>query len=447
MTLVRTKPGTILGAGLAIVFAAATASGQALISAKAGLIHYTEGDAKIGEQSASPNNGTFQSLAVGKELSTGEGRAEMLLGPGQFLRLNEATSVRMVSNKLDATKLEVVRGSVMLEVLEIQKGIPLVLAFGANTIEVRKTGLYRIDAAESRLRVIDGEAMVEGNSQTMTIKKGHEVVMGAVLAQSTFDANTGDEFSRWAQRRSGYIATANVATARTAFVEGYAPNQWAFNPWYGMYTYVPGNRFMMSPFGFPYFSPFFAFNDMFWDYLTPYNFGFYGMGFGYGYGAFGSPFGYGSPWGYGYGTGYGNGYGYGGGGGGGVARYNPSPVTGRTAGFGARTNGPTAGSASGSGGYGMPVMTRGGGGHVGGGSSGPGYSGGGYIGGGRATGGGGGNVGGGFSNGGGHSSGGSSGSVSSGGGGGHSSGMASGGGMSSGASAASSGAGGGARVK
>src|SRR3954453_14583464 len=79
---------------------------QQLISAKSGLIHYAEGDAKIGEQTASPNNGIFQSLAVGKELTTGEGRAEMLLGPGQFVRLNENSSVKMISNKLDATRLD-----------------------------------------------------------------------------------------------------------------------------------------------------------------------------------------------------------------------------------------------------------------------------------------------------------------------------------------------------
>src|SRR5579863_6407140 len=108
---------------------------QNIISAKSGLIHYTEGDVKIGDQSAAPNNGVFQSLSVGKELTTGEGRAEMLLGPGQFVRLNENTSVRMVSNKLDATRLAVVRGSVLIEVIDMAKNAPIFLTLGTNAIE------------------------------------------------------------------------------------------------------------------------------------------------------------------------------------------------------------------------------------------------------------------------------------------------------------------------
>ena len=77
------------------------AGAQQLISAKSGLIHYTEGDVKIGDVPAGPNNAIYQSLANGKELAAGEGRAEMLLGPGQFLRLNENSTVRMESNRLE----------------------------------------------------------------------------------------------------------------------------------------------------------------------------------------------------------------------------------------------------------------------------------------------------------------------------------------------------------
>ena len=110
---------------------------QNIISAKSGLIHYTEGDVKIGDQSAAPNNSIFQSLATGKELTTGEGRAEMLLGPGQFVRVNENSSVKMVSNKLDASRLEVVRGSVMVELIDLAKNAPVTVDLGSSRIELR----------------------------------------------------------------------------------------------------------------------------------------------------------------------------------------------------------------------------------------------------------------------------------------------------------------------
>lgn len=289
---------------------------QNIISAKSGLIHYTEGDVKIGDQSAAPNNGVFQSLAVGQALTTTEGRAEMLLAPGQFLRLNENSSVKMVSNKLDATRLEVERGSALVEVIDMARNAPITVAVGSNVLELRKDGLYRIDADPSRLRVYDGEAVASGNGQNLTVRKGQEVTLGAVYAESHFDATTGDEFSRWAQRRAGYVATANVSAARDSALSGDDPrhNNWSFNPWYGMYTYLPNNRMYMSPFGFYYFSPDMAFNDMFWPYLGG-GYGFYGSGFGYGYGSgfYTSCF-----YGCGYGLGYGGYPSYGAGGGGAI---------------------------------------------------------------------------------------------------------------------------------
>jgi hypothetical protein len=260
---------------------------QHVISAKSGLVHYTEGSVLVGDQPAGQNNSAFQYVANGQELRAGEGRAELLLAPGQFLRLNENSSVRMVSNKLEDTRLEALTGSSMLEVVELQKGTALSITFGKYTVDIRKPGLYRIDTDPGQLRVFKGEALVSGNGQSVTAKEGKEVLLGAVISAGKFDTTGNDEFSRWAERRAGYIATANVSAARQAFSGSGYGNQygWYYNPWYGMYTFLPGRRFMMSPFGFYYFSPDFAFNNAFWPYFGYgyYGNGYYGSGYGYGY--------------------------------------------------------------------------------------------------------------------------------------------------------------------
>ena len=326
---------------------------QQLISAKSGLIHYTEGDVKIGDQLAGPNNAVFQSLANGKELTTSEGRAEMLLGPGQFVRLNENSAVLMVSNKLGATRLDVLKGSVLVEIVDLEKGSPVTIGFGTATIELRKAGLYRVDVSENRLRVFDGEAVVRASGQSLTAKKAKEVMLGAVLAENGFDVSAGDEFTRWASRRAGYVATANISGARDLYANGtnWASNNWAYNPWYGMYTFIPGRRMFASPFGFNYFTPDMAFNGMFWNYLGG-GYGFYGLGYGYG-----------NP--YYYGNGYNNVGNYGGGGGGGkvtVPNRPGTPVNNRGDAFGPRgTSIPNYGNNNG--GYASgPAMVRGGGG-------------------------------------------------------------------------------------
>ena len=82
------------------VFAASLAWGQQAISARSGMIHYIEGDATIDGTAIHPKFAAFPDVKNGQLLATGEGRAEVLLTPGVFLRLAENSSVRMLSNAL-----------------------------------------------------------------------------------------------------------------------------------------------------------------------------------------------------------------------------------------------------------------------------------------------------------------------------------------------------------
>ena len=128
-----------------------------------------------------------------------------------------------------------------------------------------------MDADENgKFRVFDGEARVTGGNQTLSAKKGRQVLLGAVLDMSAFDVKETDALMRWAARRSENLATANVSSAKSASNLGYlggyggygsglaTGGSWAYNPWYGMFTFMPfGNSMYYSPyFGFPYYSPY-----------------------------------------------------------------------------------------------------------------------------------------------------------------------------------------------
>jgi hypothetical protein len=116
--------------------------------------------------------------------------------------------------------------------------------------------LYRIDADAARLRVFDGEALVTSGSDTVTARKGRQVEFGAVLSAASFDSGSNtDAFSRWSARRAQYLATANVSAARSAGGSGFTSSQWAWNPWYGMFTYVPYRGYGYSPYGWAIYSP------------------------------------------------------------------------------------------------------------------------------------------------------------------------------------------------
>ena len=125
-----------------------------------------------------------------------------------------------------------------------------------------KKGLYRIDTDPGRLRVYEGEARVIADSQTITAKRGREVDLGTVLEAHAFDAKSTDAFYRWSARRAEYIAEANVSAAKSAqdhglgyAGSGFARGSWAWNPYFGLFTYLPGNGIYYSPFGFAYYSP------------------------------------------------------------------------------------------------------------------------------------------------------------------------------------------------
>ena len=283
---------TIL-AGLTVgVVAASCGFAQSVISAHSGVIHYTEGKVLVGDKVYEQKTAEFSELKPNQVLKTEEGRAEMLLTPGVFLRIGENSSVRMISNHLSDTRVELLNGEALVECDELLKDNQVTIAYKDSTVAIAKNGLYRFDVPPGRLRVYDGEAVVQNPSGQLTAKKGHEVALGtSVLMASKFDSKSGDELMRWASRRSGYISMANVAAARSAGTSGYASSYyggWTFNPYFGMYTFIPMNGIIYSPFGDPFWSPYAAFMYApYWGGYYPY----FGYGYGYGYGGYG---GYGS---------------------------------------------------------------------------------------------------------------------------------------------------------
>ena len=245
----------VFSVGLAGVSALA----QNVISAKSGMIHYTEGDVTIDDGAIEPKRGQFAELKNGQILKTAEGRAEMLLGPSAFLRLAENSSVLMLDNRLSDTRVQILSGSVMVECLEVLKGNNTTLVAATVPMVIRKAGLFRVDLtqnADAFLRVHAGEVAVGAPDKPMIAKKGSAVALGATLQASKFDPKLSDGLYRWASMRSDSLSLANLSAARGMMdMRRSWAGGWLFNPWYGMYTYVPYRGIYNSPFGGSYYSP------------------------------------------------------------------------------------------------------------------------------------------------------------------------------------------------
>jgi hypothetical protein len=236
--------------------------GQSVISAHSGVIHYVEGYVSINGTPVHPKFAEFPEVKASQLVATVEGRAEILLTPGVFLRMAENTSVRMMSNALADTRLEVVSGSALVEVGELLEHNAISFDASGTHMELAKKGLYRIDTTPASLRVYEGQARVTTGPEILTARKGHQVDLAAAkLADTKFDAKETDAFYRWSSRRAEYVAAANVISARVTSNSDYRsgftnnPGAWSWNPYFGMFTFLPASGVYWSPFGSPFYSP------------------------------------------------------------------------------------------------------------------------------------------------------------------------------------------------
>lgn len=263
----RHLPRFAVAAGV-LLFATGAVRAQHAVSARAGMINVAEGDVFLSDDRSpaplpvDPRPSELISMKEGQTLRTGEGRAEILLTPGAFLRLGESSAVRLHSNRLSSVRLEIVGGSALIDVAELLRDNSVIVLLAGAETEIEKAGLYRFDAAPPRIRVFSGQATVTAQGRPQTLKSGRELRLeGGQWAAGRFDPEREtDPLYRWSQRRSGYIAMANVSAARQAGsvpgASAFHGGTWLWNPWFGFATYVPWTDTVRSPFGYSYYTPY-----------------------------------------------------------------------------------------------------------------------------------------------------------------------------------------------
>jgi hypothetical protein len=226
-----------------------------------GSVNFLQGQVTL-DGSQLPAQVSSAVLEADQVLQTQQGKAEVLLTPGVFLRVGEESAVKMISPDLANTRVAVTKGSAILEVDELFNENNLVVLEGNTRTRIEQKGLYEFNANESLIRVLDGKATVYEGDAGVTLKKGHEVAFASdePLKAQKFDRNAVEANSlyRWSQLRSEYEAQANLNAAQTVVVYGgwYGPG-WYWAPFWGYYSFLPANGILYSPFGWGFYSPIF----------------------------------------------------------------------------------------------------------------------------------------------------------------------------------------------
>jgi hypothetical protein len=256
-----------------------------------GTLNYVEGQVSMAGQTVGSKAIGSAELQAGQLLTTGTGKAEVLLTPGVFLRVGNNSSVKLISSSITNTMVEVDRGHAMLEVDEIHPENDIRINADGATTQILKTGLYDFNADKDRLLVFDGKARVENGDGHANAKGGREVdfVSNAPLKPHKFDkkAYEDGDLYRWSSLRSSYVAEANVDAAGIYAENGWGPwglgwwgADWYWDPWFDGFTFIPGDGIFYSPFGWGFYSPWYVYGAPF------FGAGYYGFG-GYPYGRYG----------------------------------------------------------------------------------------------------------------------------------------------------------------
>jgi hypothetical protein len=255
--------------------------GQSANPAVPGTLNYVEGQVSINGQVVNELSASSTQLHGGQVVATGNGRAEILLTPGVFLRLGDNSAASMVSPDLARTEVELLKGRADVEVDQLYKQNNLLVKINGDETRLLKTGLYAFNFDSGTVRVFDGEASVlpvDGQQKPVVVKKGHELAMnGEGVKPKDFDQKASeDALYNWSSLRSQYLGEANVQLA-SAYegAPGFAPG-WFWDAGLYGYTWLPGDGAFFNPFGYGFYSPYYLFDGGF----------VYGYGRGYGRGGY-----------------------------------------------------------------------------------------------------------------------------------------------------------------
>ena len=272
--------GLMFGLMLAV---AGSASAQHLISSKAGFVNRADGIVHVLRHDSEDGKAGRASLGTqlrdGDQLSTdANSRAEILLNPGSYLRLDENTEVRAVNTSFSETRFELLKGSAIVEIGQVDKKAPIELVTPNGPLSITKEStLIRVDAksAATWVAVRQGEVYL-GPRMTALADQGSAKVKRGKLVRLTgstekpelakVDKDAMDNFDAWSFGRAQTLVAANLSSLRqNSMLSG----GWYYNSFYGCYTFVPFGNSWLSAYGFGFFR---RWADCYW--YNPFGYGY-----------------------------------------------------------------------------------------------------------------------------------------------------------------------------
>ena len=246
----------------------AAAGDRYVISARAGGVNYVEGTVAVVRTSG--QSGLLlkgDTLQVGDRVFTSaNGKAEILLNPGSFLRLGGGSTFGFNTTSLDDLEIRLDGGSAVLEVYAAAE-FKVNVRTPSAMYSLVKSGVFRIDVpaeGASTLKVWKGVATVGTEN---VVKPGRTATASSSnsVAVSKFDRDTKDALDEWSKSRSKALAQQSASLRRNdirvPLMRGFLGGRWnfmnsfglwVFDPFMSGYSFLPFNYGWYSPYGYAY---------------------------------------------------------------------------------------------------------------------------------------------------------------------------------------------------
>lgn len=242
-----------------------------VISARAGGVNFVEGEVTIVRKAG--KTGFLlrgDQVEIGDRIAAGgNGKAEILLNPGSYVRIGSNSTFEFITTSLDDLQLKVGKGSAIFEVFASDE-FKVSVAMPNSGVELVESGIYRVDVAGdggSNVSVTRGRAIINDNAATV-VKKGRQAAInGGQVAVAKYKGDDRDEFDVWSKGRAKELARISEQferdAMRTALMRsflgngrGYGWNMynsfglWAYHPYWRSYCFMPFGYGWNSPYGY-----------------------------------------------------------------------------------------------------------------------------------------------------------------------------------------------------
>jgi hypothetical protein len=264
-----------------------------VVSALAGGVNFVTGDVTMRRA----EHQSWQSLRQTDDLRSGDtvrtgadGRAEVLLNPGSYLRLGENSELELTDSSLNTLRLKLTRGSALVEAslydapassallaapqtkdsihnasARRPEGFVIEIDTAQTQVVIVRSGIYRVNAGNTtELYVRDGRALVGRDGVLVKGGNSATIATGGAVEVAKFDKKQKDDLDVWSKHRAGELARVNsrlpvralnatlVSMRWEIFNWGGSPTGFWFYDWTALsYAYVPFFS-CRSPYGYAY---------------------------------------------------------------------------------------------------------------------------------------------------------------------------------------------------